>query len=62
MDEYEKKLEQFKQGEKFERQPSCIVESLLFVVLFITTLVGLVSILGPYLSNLANSVFGMGLK
>ena len=45
-----------------ERRPSCLLEAVLFVALFVATLAGLGAILGPYLDNLFQSVFGMGLK
>ena len=44
------------------RRPSCLLEGILFFVLLVATLAGLGTILAPYLDNLLNSVFGMGLK
>ncbi len=43
-------------------RPSCLVELGLISFLSVIALFGLYFLIGPLLSNIFNSVFGMGLK
>ena len=46
-----------------KRAPAyCLIELAIFAFVGVTFLIGVGKILEPYLSNLANSMFGMGLK
>lgn len=47
---------------RVKRRPSCLLEAIIFATLSMVTLAGVRTILGPYLDNLFDSIFGMGLK